>query len=127
MGERVYVKTVRAQPVEEPGRGGVRIDYAKQDVQEIFPTFSKAFAWLRWFLAAAALQARQTWRHSVGPRLLALMKDLGGGRQIGFAMGMMFTLGGLGAALTSEAEPMIWMTIGGLIIGLTVRVTGQER
>lgn len=126
MGERVHVRTVRAQPVEDPAGRGVRIDYAKQDVQQVFPTFSKAYAWLHWFLATAALHAGQAWRTAIAPRLRVAVRDLGGGRQVGFAAGMMFTLGGLGAALTHEPGPVIWMTIGGLLIGFTVRVTGKE-
>jgi hypothetical protein len=125
MGERVHVRTVRAQPVDEPAERGVRIDYAKQDVQELFPTFTRAFAWLRWFLASAAEQASLLWRTSIRPRLALTVKELGGARQLGFAMGMMFTLGGLGAALTTRAEPVFWMILGGLVIGLTVRVTYQ--
>jgi hypothetical protein len=122
MGERVYVKTVRAEPATADDEG-VRIDYAKSDVNPLFPTFHKAVAWVRY--AAAEVWAE------LEPRLAVLRHSLaewaqriGGARQLGFALGMMFVLGGLGSAISPpRGDTGFWMAIGGLLIGLCVRVS----
>ena len=122
MGERVHVRTVRAEPVGGPGGGGaatadegVRIDYAKSDVNPHFPTFWRAVAWVRFVLTEGWAVLR--------PELAELLRALGGLRQLIFAFGLMCALGGLGAALSqSDGAPAFWMCVGGIIIGLTVRL-----
>jgi hypothetical protein len=63
------------------------------------------------------------WR-GMRPRLHALYDTLGGWRQIGFAFGVGFILGGIGDALAvshnGDAPAMLFF--GGLLIGLTLRV-----
>jgi hypothetical protein len=130
MGERVYVKTVRAQPIGSGGGGaetvrddGVRLDYAKRDVNPIFPTFWKAVAWVRYVgdELIAALRPRLTAAAAAGA---TLVQKLGGGRQLAFAFGMMCLAGGLGAALSPrDGAPAFWMAIGGMIVGLTLRLS----
>jgi hypothetical protein len=55
------------------------------------------------------------------------MRTIGGLRQAGFAIGMMCAVGGLGAALMHDGAGVFWMTIGGLLIGLSLRVPTRDR
>jgi hypothetical protein len=117
MGERVFVRTSKVEPIEPDF--GARIDYAKPDVNSRFPTVQKALAWLH-YVADTVWQA-------VRPVAAKLLRDLGGRRQVAFAIGVMFVTGGLGAALAHDLLPIFWMAVGGLIVGLCVRVTGSPR
>jgi hypothetical protein len=123
MGERVHVRAVRAEPVGGGGSGagattaddGVRIDYAKSDVNPRFPKFWATVAWVRYVASEVAAALR--------PRLVELVRTLGGGRQLLFAFGMMCALGGVGAALSPrDRGPAFWMAVGGIAIGLAVRL-----
>jgi hypothetical protein len=51
---------------------------------------------------------------------------LGGWRQVGFAFGLAFVLGGFGSALGRNGEPAFWMFVGGILVGLSVRVPGAK-
>ena len=112
MGERVFVRTSPVQPIDSDD--GPRIDYAKPDVNSHFPTAHKAIAWLRY--------ASDTIWQALRPAAAKLMLDLGGRRQVTFAIGVMFFAGGLGGALTRDLLPIFWMALGGLIIGSTVHL-----
>ena len=120
MGERIHVRTVRAEPVDEGERSGRTVDYAKPDVNPLFPTFWKAVAAVR----AAGSEVYAAWE----PILERGWRRVGGTRQVLFAIGVAFVCGGVGASLSPRYDgPAQAMTIGGLIIGLTVRVPGSPK
>jgi hypothetical protein len=119
MGERVHVRTVPAEPVDSADEGARTVDYAKPDLNPSFPTFWKAVASVR----AAGSELYTTWE----PYLERGWRRLGGTRQVLFAVGVAFVLGGFGATLSPRDEgPVLAMVIGGLLIGLTVRITGRR-
>jgi hypothetical protein len=117
MGERVHVRTVRAEPVEEGG--GHTVDYAKPDVNPKFPTFWKAFVAVR----AAGSELYSAWE----PILERAWHRIGGMRQVLFAAGIAFVCGGMGAALPREDGPAMAMAIGGILIGLTIRLPDSSK
>ncbi len=56
------------------------------------------------------------------PSVIELVKLLGGPRQIVFAFGLSFVLAGIGAALSPYSEASAFMCIGGLLVGLALRL-----
>ena len=116
MGERVYVQTSRVQPVED---AGPRIDYAKPDVNPHFPTVQKAFAWIHYL----ADTIYKVW----APVIASAVQQLGGRRQVVFALGMMFAVGGFGAAIARDGMPVFFMCIGGALMGLMIPINRKSR
>ena len=114
MGERVHVRTVRAEPVGGPEAAGPTVDYAKPDVNPKFPTFWKAWNSLR----AAINEIYEV----LEPALERGWHRVGGTRQIVFACGMAFVLGGIGAAIARDEGPAFAMAMGGFFIGLALRL-----
>jgi hypothetical protein len=115
MGERVHVRPVPAQPVGNDPDSGTTVDYAKPDVNPKFPTFNKAWSALR----AAMLEMYE----SLEPALERAWQRVGGTRQIVFACGLAFIFGGIGAAISPrDGGPAVAMAIGGLLVGIAVRL-----
>ena len=117
MGERVHVRTSPVQPIG-PEQAGPRIDYAKPDVNPHFPTAQKAFAWLHYVIDTALQVLR--------PIAAALMQQLGGRRQVVFALGMMFAIGGFGAAIARDGFPVFCMCVGGALMGLMIPLRDRK-
>jgi hypothetical protein len=115
MGERVFVRTSPVEPIDS----GPRIDYAKPDVNPHFPTVHKAIAWVHYV-------ADTVWQ-VVRPLASALVQQLGGRRQVVFALGMMFAVGGFGAAVSRSAFPVFVMCIGGALMGLMIPLSRSRR
>ena len=119
MGERVWVNPKRVQPAGDADAGGVesggvRLDYAKSDVNPWFPTVWKAVAWMRYFVDEFLRAARPVWARAVA--------KLGGAKQVGFAVGLACVLGALGYGLCRNELVAFWMVVGALLIGFTLRV-----
>jgi hypothetical protein len=55
-------------------------------------------------------------------QLKGLVRLLGGVRQIWFALGLAFVLGGIGAGIDRWGHASLMMWIGGLFLGLAIRV-----
>jgi len=113
MGERVVVG--RATPVEsidEPiaGGAGEPLNYGHRD--RAGDTWRWARAWVTALLENIVRLTNM------------LVAALGGWRRVGFAVGLACLLGGLGDCIGSFSggDGAFWMFIGGLLIGLTVRV-----
>ena len=113
MGERVYVG--RATPVEPIDEGAAArrdppLEYGRAD------RAGNAWRWARaWGGALSESVARLT---------QMFIAALGGWRRVFFALGLACLLGGLGDCLAgfSRGDGAFWMFVGGLLIGLTVRV-----
>jgi hypothetical protein len=118
MGERVYVgRATPVEPVGEPdgaGAGAARrdppLEYGRAD------RAGNAWRWARAWGAALG--------ESVTRLTQLFVAVLGGWRRIVFALGLACLLGGLGDCLAdySRGDGAFWMFVGGLLIGLTVRV-----
>jgi len=117
MGERVFVRTSPVQPIdpEDPNDAGPRIDYAKRDVNPRFPTVQKVIAWL--------LYTSDVLYQAFHPIALAIVQQLGGRRQVTFALGMMFAVGGFGSAIARDGLPVFFMCIGGALMGLMIPIS----
>jgi hypothetical protein len=113
MGERVFVRTTPVEPVE-PDTAGPRIDYAKPDVNPHFPTVHKVLAWVHYAIDVLY----QTYH----PLAVLGIQQLGGRRQVVFALGMMFAVGGFGAAIARDGLPVLFMCIGGGLMGLMIPI-----
>jgi hypothetical protein len=113
MGERVHVRAVPAEPVGAE-QAGPTVDYAKPDVNPKFPTFWKAWTGFR-----AAMDEMYI---AIEPALERAWRRVGGTRQIVFACGLAFIFGGIGAALARDDGPAMAMAIGGMLIGIAVRI-----
>ena len=113
MGERVHVRPVPAEPVGHE-TSGATVDYAKPDVNPKFPTFWKAWSAVR----AAMLEMYE----AIEPALERAWQRIGGTRQAIFACGLAFVFGGIGAAISHYDGPPFAMAIGGLLIGLAIRL-----
>jgi hypothetical protein len=115
MGERVVVgRATPVEPIDEPGvgpgAGAEPLNYGRGD------RAGDAWRWTR---------ARVTpVLESIVQLVQVVVVALGGWRRIGFALGLACLLGGLGDCLAgySRGEGAFWMFVGGLLIGLTVRV-----
>ena len=108
MGERVVVG--RATPVE-PIDGSVEpLPYGRGNATG--DAFRSARAW--------------TWAvlENLGRLTQLVVAALGGWRRVGFAIGIAAVLAGLGDCIGSfsRGEGVFWIFVGGLLIGLTVRV-----
>lgn len=143
MGERVVVTPRRGESDAGPaardaggGAGGaagsasragtprdphVRLEYAKSDLNPIFPTFWKAVAWLR-YVASEFAAAAGPFAAFVRAAGAATVARLGGRSQIIFAIGVACVLGAFGAGLSRDEAVTFWMIVGGLLIGLVLRV-----
>ena len=117
MGERVHVRPVPAEPVGHDPDSGATVDYAKPDVNPKFPTFNRAWSALR----AAMLEMYE----ALEPALERGWHRVGGTRQIVFACGLAFIFGGVGAAIARDGGPALAMAIGGMLVGLAVRVPAK--
>ena len=113
MGERVYV--VRATPVEPIDEGAAArrdppLEYGRAD------RAGNAWRWTRAWGGALS--------ESVARLAHMFIAALGGWRRVFFALGLACLLGGLGDCLAgfSRGDGAFWMFVGGLLIGLTVRV-----
>jgi hypothetical protein len=117
MGERVVINPAAAR---EPtpavplgyGHGGRRSDAWRQFTSTMRTAFGDAWRRLRPKLDEASNTLVAGFE-----RLIALA---GGWRQAGFAIGLAFICGGIGFAIADEAVLMMWL--GGLLVGLTLRV-----
>ena len=96
MGERVVIdpSKVKAAKEAEP------IEYARPDVPRAFDHRVNG-----WEL-----------------RLKDWVAAIGGERQLAFALGLAMVLGGLGYGMLPRSESGLWMGMGGLLIGFSVRV-----
>ena len=125
MGERVQVRAVRS----EPGSATAAAPGARSpDARSGFATRTSAALWpgLRQLLARIGVAA-VAFSAGLIVTLGLAMRTIGGLRQAGFAIGMMCAVGGLGAALMHDGAGVFWMTIGGLLIGLSLRVPTRDR
>ena len=114
MGERVHVRAVPAEPVTGEGTSGATVDYAKSDLNPRFPTFWKAWNAVR----AAMLELYVAFE----PALERGWQRVGGTRQVIFACGLAFIFGGVGAAIARDAGPAFAMAMGGMLVGIAVRI-----
>jgi len=130
MGERVVVgRATPVEPIDDQGGvggGGVGsggraastepLNYGRAD------RAGNAWRWSRAWGAALLEAVRR-----LGG---LLMGALGGGQRVLFALGLGCLLGGIGICLDSSprgtSDGAFWMFIGGLLIGLTVRVPLRE-
>jgi hypothetical protein len=119
MGERVVVgRATPVEPIDDPGVGGGGVAGAEPLNYGRADRAGNAWRWSRAW-AAAVLE---------GLRRLGgmLMATLGGWQRLLFAFGLGCLLGGIGDCLTGfprgTSDGPFWMFIGGLLIGLTVRV-----
>ena len=114
MGERVYVG--RATPVEPIDEGA---GSARRDPPLEYGRGNRASDTWRALHAGATMLLKAIARIS-----RPVVAALGGGRRIFFATGLALLLAGLGDCISaySSGDGVLWMFIGGLLIGLTVRV-----
>jgi hypothetical protein len=122
MGERVVIDPQRmTEPVEavplEYGHGGRAADGWRVARETIRTAGRSAWAGARAARAAAAREGDQMAR-DISARLVPA---LGGWRQVMFAFGLAFVLGGVGGLL---GHPLwaVSMWIGGLLIGFSFRI-----
>jgi hypothetical protein len=118
MGERVVVgRATPVDPIDEPGadprdsgRREPPLEYGRPD--------RAGDAW-RWLNARVAPLLE-----SITRLAQIFAAALGGWRRVFFALGLACLLGGLGDCLAgfSRGDGAFWMFVGGLLIGLTVRV-----
>ena len=125
MGERVVVgRATPVEPIDDRGSGGGSsggvgaaasaepLNYGRAD------RAGNAWRWSRAWGAALLEAVRR-----LGG---LLMGALGGGQRVLFALGLGCVLGGIGICLDTSprgtSDGGFWMFIGGLLIGLTVRV-----
>jgi hypothetical protein len=111
MGERVVIDPQRmTEPVEavplEYGHGGKAADAWRA---------ARSRAGVAWEAVRASSRA------TTDDLNAKLVPALGGWRQVGFAFGLAFICGGIGLSLGSGAGA-IPMWLGGLLIGLCVRI-----
>ena len=108
MGERVVIHDEPPLASETPPQG-VPLGYGRGD--------SGGDAW-RWIVAHG-----RAWIHAFEELLKILIPLLGGWRQILFALGLAFCLGGAGYGFDRYGgEAPFMMFVGGFIIGLVIRV-----
>ena len=110
MGEKVYVRRASDGVVnssEPPIAEAVPLDYGNP----------RHLHWSTLF------------RRRVGPVLVMAddclrrgVERLGGLRQITFALGVTLTCGGIGAGLSPRTDVSFFMALGGLLVGLSIRV-----
>jgi hypothetical protein len=105
---------VPAEPLAGQSQEGATVDYAKPDVNPKFPTFWKAWSALR----AAMLEIYE----AIEPALDRAWHRVGGTRQVVFALGLAFIFGGIGAAVARDGGPALAMAVGGLLVGIAIRV-----
>ncbi|MGB7158478.1 MAG: hypothetical protein WBD40_10465 [Tepidisphaeraceae bacterium] len=115
MGERVVINPAA---VKEPtpavplgyGHGGRRGDTWRR-----FSSTVRAGAADGW-------RAVRTSSAELLPAVVQLIIRLGGWRQIGFALGLGFVLAGIGVAMDRSGDASFLMWLGGLLIGLCLRI-----
>lgn len=117
MGERVVINPAAAkEPILAVPLGYGRGGHAG-DLWQRFRTTARTIAHdVRWRLVPWLDAVSDT----VGRALEPLIIALGGWRQLGFAFGLAFIGGGIGFAIADEAVLMMWL--GGLLIGLCLRI-----
>jgi hypothetical protein len=114
MGERVVVgPATPVEPIDDSGGGGggtAPLNYGRGG--RAGDRWRVARAWLGVFF------------DSVKRLAVLFVEVLGGWRRVFFAIGLGSLLGGIGDCLSgfSRSDGAFWMFIGGLLIGLTVRV-----
>jgi hypothetical protein len=117
MGERVVVgRATPVEPIDDPDGGAEPLNYGRA------ARAGNAWRWSRAWGAALLESMRR-----LGAMLIA---TLGGWQRAAFAFGLGCLLGGIGDCLggfpRGSSDGPFWMFIGGLLIGLTVRVPLRE-
>jgi hypothetical protein len=109
MGERVVIR-------DEPPLASEAPPSQEQGVPLGYGRANRASSLLHW------LDLRLRMIADAFKELFAIViPALGGARQVAFALGLAFVLGGFGSAL-GRGEPAFWMWLGGLLIGFSLRL-----